>query len=372
MNRKQNESFTRLVVGAFMIAVISLLGYFTIVVSGVDLATGRSRVRIKVVFGNVGGLKSHDSVMYRGTKVGTVEGVAVTPTNLVVTADVDENVVLRSDCRITVGNVSMLGGTYLQLEEGNGEPMQLSATLFRGETATDWMQDVSRIARTLNEIVNSAETHAILSNVVVVSAKSRQIADRVDAVVSRIERGEGVVGRLTSSDESLYVDLRHTVSNVNDITSRLGRGEGLVGRLLSSDTSLYANLESTVSNVNDIVGRVNRGEGLAGRILSDDERLFNDIRDSVAAFRKACESFDLGDARNDFRAIASNGNRLIENLNAVAERLRNGQGTLGKLANEPDMYNEVQGLIKDCRQVIDNYRDTTPISTFSSILTGAL
>lgn len=36
------------------------------------------------------------------------------------------------------------------------------------------------------------------------------------------------------------------------------------------------------------------------------------------------------------------------------------------------MYDEIDGIIRDARQVLDNYRDTTPISTFSSLATGAL
>jgi hypothetical protein len=36
------------------------------------------------------------------------------------------------------------------------------------------------------------------------------------------------------------------------------------------------------------------------------------------------------------------------------------------------MYDEVQGAIKDVRQVLDNYRDTTPISTFGSLIMGGL
>ena len=35
------------------------------------------------------------------------------------------------------------------------------------------------------------------------------------------------------------------------------------------------------------------------------------------------------------------------------------------------LYKEVDGLVRDIRQVIDNYRDTTPISTFTSLATGA-
>lgn len=372
MSKRKNETFAQLIVGVFMIAVIALLGYFTIVVSGVDVLAGRSRVRLSVMFDQVGGLKDHDNVMYRGTKVGTVERVTVTPTNLVVVADVDENVMLRRGYRISVCNLSMLGGNYLQLEEGEGDRLDLESTVFVGETPTDWMQDVSKIAKTMSDLVNSPKMREIVSNVTEVTAKSRRIADRVDVVMARIENGDGLIGKLTSPDDALYADIRHTVSNVTDITDRANRGEGLVGHLLAKDNRLYSDLECAVSNVNAVVARVNRGEGFAGKILSDDEKLFEDVRASVAAFRKACESFDMGETKGDFKALAAKGGELVDNLNVVAERLRKGEGTLGKLANEPGMYNEVEGLIKDCRQIIDNYRDTTPIATFSSLLTGAL
>ena len=71
--KRKNETFTQLVVGFFMVTLMALLAYFTIVVSGVDLMTGRSRIKVTVVFDQVGGLKDRDSVMYRGTKVGSVE-----------------------------------------------------------------------------------------------------------------------------------------------------------------------------------------------------------------------------------------------------------------------------------------------------------
>ena len=94
--KRKNETFTQLVVGFFMVTLMALLAYFTIVVSGVDLLTGRSRVQVKAVFSQVGGLKEHDNVMYRGTKVGSVDRVEVTPSNLVVTAVVDGGVILRT------------------------------------------------------------------------------------------------------------------------------------------------------------------------------------------------------------------------------------------------------------------------------------
>ncbi|MBQ6329998.1 MAG: hypothetical protein IJI35_13350, partial [Kiritimatiellae bacterium] len=61
----------------------------------------------------------------------------------------------------------------------------------------------------------------------------------------------------------------------------------------------------------------------------------------------------------------------LDNLNVVAKRLRDGEGTLGRLTADDTLYKEVDGLVRDIRQVIDNYRDTTPISTFTSLATGA-
>ena len=68
MSSKRKDSFSEAIVGVFMLAVLALLVYFTIVVSGVDVFGGRSMVEARVTFTDVGGLKEQDNVMYRGTK----------------------------------------------------------------------------------------------------------------------------------------------------------------------------------------------------------------------------------------------------------------------------------------------------------------
>ena len=336
--KRKNQAFTQVVVGFFMVALTALLAYFTIVVSGVDLMTGRSRVRVKVVFASVGGLKDHDSVMYRGTKVGTVEHVAVTPTNLVVTAVVDGGVVLRRGCSASVCNMSMLGGNYLLLEEGEGEVIELASAVVVGETPTDWMRDVARIAHNLDELTSSPQIRTMITNFNAVGEKASAIADRVASFAERLDafaaRADEISGK------------------VSTVVDRIERGEGTMGRLLSSDDTVYKDLKDTMANAREISDRLNR------------QKMFDDLEAGVAALRKSAESFDA----KDFMAKA---NALVDNLNAVAEGIREGKGTIGKLAADQGLYDEVNGLIRDVRQVIDNYRDTTPISTFSSLAIGA-
>lgn len=333
----KNETFKEAVVGLFMVAVLALLGYFTIIISGADVFSGRGRTAFSVAFDSVGGLKSHDSVMYRGTKVGTVEDVEVTATNLIVHLEVDSSVVLREGCRIEVCNLSMLGGNYLLLDEGEGEALVLGRDVLRGEAPSDWMRDVSTVAKNLKALTAMPEIREAITNFSSAGAKVGALADSAGRVVGRIERGEGTLGRLVTADDGVYDDLKRALASAADVAERVNRGEGTLGRLLGKDDSLYG-----------------------------------ELREAVGAFRKSCESFEMTALKADAEKLVASAGRLVEKLDAVAGRLERGEGTLGKLTKESELHDELASLVKDVRQVVDNYRDTTPIATFSSLLMGGL
>ncbi|MBR2066037.1 MAG: MCE family protein [Kiritimatiellae bacterium] len=339
MKNRKSEAFTQGVVGVFMLTVLLLMGYFTIVISGVDVLSGRHRVPVRVAFSQVGGLKDRDNVMYRGTKVGVVERVEVTPSNLVVTARIDSNVILREGYSATVCSLSMLGGTYLRLDEGEGESLDLETTLFRGVTPTDWMEDLRQIASTVNGFVSGPEIGVIVTNAVEASEKAREFAE--DA-------------KRMADDVKAFIDkANHFADKAVAVADRVERGEGMVGKLLSSDDTVYDDFKETVANAKEISAKVNR------------DKVFDDLEAGIAAFRKAAEEFDA-------KGMSEKGAALLADLGVVAERLKNGEGTLGRLSNDTELYDEVKGLMKDVREVVDNYRDTTPISTFTSLATGAL
>jgi phospholipid/cholesterol/gamma-HCH transport system substrate-binding protein len=270
-------------------------------------------------------------------------------------AQIDANVVLREKYRISVASFSLLGGNYLLLEEGVGEQLPLEQTVFRGEPPMDWMRDLGRIANSVSEITSRGELRDIVTNVQAAVA-------RINVVVSRIERGEGTVGKLLSSDDSVYQDIKETVAtaktavvSVNDtftsakeIVARVERGEGTVGKLLSSDDTVYRDLKGSLENIRSVTDRIKDGNGLLMK-LAEDGKLAEDA--SALVERLSTASADLA---------------------AVASRLQKGEGTLGKLSADSKLYDEVTALVKDIRQVVDNYRDTTPISSFGSLIGGAL
>lgn len=357
MSSKRKDSFSEVIVGIFMLAVLSLLVYFTIVISGVDFIGGRSKVEARVVFTDVGGLKDQDNVMYRGTKVGKVERIILGEKDLKVIMEIDKDVILREGYRIAVCNLSMLGGNYLLLEEGLGEKLDLTSTEFKGETPSDWMRDISSIAKNINAITEGSELRNIVTNLVAAS-------ESIKVISGRLERGEGTFGKLLSSDTTLWDGVETMATNLAEITTSLREGRGTIGKLMTDD-SIHKNLDKTLSSVAEISRRLESSEGFLGKLLSKDETLFGDVSAAVKAFREAGESLDT----NALMASATN---LLANLNSVAVKLDKGEGSLGKLINDKTIHDEVEGLTRDVRQVLDNYRDTTPISTFGSLIMGGL
>lgn len=388
--KKNSDVFSEVVVGVFMVAVLALLVYFTVVISGVDVLFGREKALARIAFTDVGGLKERDNVVYRGMKVGIVEKIALAPTNVMVTVLVDRDVVLRETCQASVSALSLLGGNYLLLEEGAGAVQPLATTVFRGDPPIDWVRDLGKIAGSLNEVLNDGSFRSIVSNF-------EATAENVNKIVARVERGEGTAGRLLSRDDTVYQDLREAVAGakraVGDaektfdgarktfdhaaaVAERLDRGEGTLGRLLSKDDAVYADLKQTLANAAAISARIERGEGTLGRLTAKDDALWGDLTNAVANVRAATAKLKsgeglLGRAFND-AALADDAAKLVANLRTVSERLEKGEGTLGRLMTERELYDEVNAAIKDVRQIIDNYRDTTPITTFGALATGAL
>jgi len=390
MSRKNGDVFSEVVVGIFMVAVIALLGYFTIVISGVDVMFGRTRATATIAFKDVGGLKERDNVIYRGMKVGTVDKITLGASNILVQASVDDDVVLRKSYRVSVAALSLLGGNYLLLEEGAGEPLALATTVFRGEPPVDWMRDLGAIARNLNDLTSDGNVRSIVTNFEATAAN-------LNAIVARVERGEGTVGKLLSTNETLYADLSGTLSsakvaatNIAAISMRVERGEGTIGKLLSTNDSVHADIRSALAsarealdtvksaarNIDTIAARVERGEGTVGQLLSTNEVVYADLKASLANIRKVTDDLKGGQGLAGRlvydKKLGEDASQLLENLNGVSERLAKGSGTLGKLMTDQELYNEVNALIKDVRQIVDNYRDTTPVSTFGSLIMGGL
>ncbi len=284
------------VVGTFVLLVLIGLGYFTIVLSRDTWFTPKQN--IEVLFGDVQGLRRGDSVMIRGMTVGKVESMALSKDGVRVKLAMDQLPTLREGYRAAIVPTSILGGLYLELEEGpeHAAPIDLDQPL-RGEIPKDLIGDAADMMHALKQGVTDG---AIISNLAVMVENARLISDRLEA-------GEGTLGRLLAADDQMYEDLAASLASLRTITSRIEAGEGTVGRLMGPDDTLYEDLAAATKS-----------------------------------------------------------------LRTVGERLEKGEGVLGKLISDEALGRQVEEAITEIRATIDDFRETSPILTFTSIFFGAL
>ncbi len=367
--KKNSEVFSEIIVGVFMVAVLALLVYFTIIISGVDFFNGKNRLPVTVYFQDVGGLKLRDSVMLRGMTVGSVSDMRLENSAIKVTMLIQDAVKFREGYRITVNAGSLLGGNYLLIEEGDGADLALGTPL-KGVTPTNWMRDLGEIVAKLREATAGDELKNILANLEDATASVKDL-------VSRVEDGKGTLGKLFSEDATLYYDLTNAVANLKSVTSKIDTGENSLGRLINDDGGVYSDLRGSIANLRSISDRLEKGEGTLGKLLSSDDSVYRDLQETMERVKNVAVRLDagegtLGKLMKDDNKMYNDLDATVENLKLVSERLAKGEGTLGKLSADDQLYNDVHGLIKDVRQTVDNFRDTTPISAFASLIMGGL
>jgi phospholipid/cholesterol/gamma-HCH transport system substrate-binding protein len=283
------------------------------------------------VFSDAGGLRAEDPVVVRGMPVGKVRELTLAKDGVHVAATLDEPIRPRAGYRIAVVTTSILGGRHMEIDEGPaGEPLP-SDTVFHGEPPANLMGDAAEV---MSAVRRALIQGGMVSNLQEAASQIRQITERANS-------GQGTLGRLLSSDDSLYTNLASSVASLKNITQRLDAGQGTLGKLLSSDDKLYQDLSDTVSSLKTVSGRIERGEGTLGRLLSSDDKLYRDLSDTMAS------------------------------LKDITYRMNQGEGTVGRLLKDDDLYVDVKRTVEELRQAIDDFRENTPVVTFSSIVFGA-
>ena len=339
------------IVGLFVAVVFLGLAIFTIVVSGSSLFN-KKLYPITVVIPDAMGLRRNDPVIARGTTVGTVEKVFYDTDGVHVLAMLDAPVVFHEGYDITVVSTSILGGRQLVLKEGDADKPVVSDTDSLGgsrpadlfEDATEIVSHVSQGEGPLGKIIYD---EVMASNFVAIVENIKAVTVDISNMTARIQSGEGTLGRIFYDDKlgndiaAAIADIRSVSACISNMTAKVQSGEGALGRLIYDD-QIGNDLHDAVASIKEIASRLENGEGTLGKLLDkNDTAAFDDLKDTIA------------------------------NLKAISERLEKGEGSLGKLLADDELYDNANGLLKDGREVIDDMREASPVSTLSDIVIGA-
>lgn len=238
--------------------------------------------QIKLVVGNVAGIKDGASVLMAGVPVGNVEKAELAPDGLTVLLQLKVLQKYRDrihrDARFLVEQAGFLGDQYVSIVPGkNKDPVIEDGETVRGEDAFNFqeiarsasglMQRVDQTVAKLNqsitrvdEVLLSTET---LTNITYAVSNFRAMSDRalvaIDSVDRMLKTNAPVVGTSVSNLAMFSHELRG-VSGELRLVIETNRAQVF---------NAISNVETATRQVNRLLDGVEQGHGLAGSIFKN-------------------------------------------------------------------------------------------------------
>ena len=163
--------------------------------------------------------------------------------------------------------------------------------------------------------------------------------DSMQQMLAAVGAGQGTLGRLLS-DETLYNQLLELNERLLGFMRQMESADGTINRFIS-DPAIYVQTEQLLGRLNSVFGKLEESEGLLGQLLNEKTTTIDDLEGAVAE------------------------------LGIVMQQFNSTNGTIGKLINDPTLYDESTELIEEARATMDDLRETSPLRSFGSVIFGA-
>lgn len=311
----------------------------------------------KVRLDNVTGLAEGNPVKISGVTVGVIKDITLPrdpkmrDVDIVLMVDRKYADRIRTDSRARLKKLGLLAGdSYIDISPGSPK---------FDATEPGAMIPAARQTN-VDQLISSGED--LVDNFVQISYSLKNILGRVD-------RGEGLIGELTSTPETkqrITDTFLTTLNKTNAILGHVESGKGLVGRLVYDDayaTSLTGSIQESARSLQTLVanveGSLKSGQGMIPALLSDPEgkkkvfELVDNLKTTSSNLAAISASYQSGQglvprlmndkvygdqALNEFTG-------LLHQLNDTVAKLNRGEGTAGKLVNDPSVYESVNDIL---------------------------
>ncbi len=343
------ERTRNIAVGLTVIVSLILLGALVLIFTGVPELLQRGYL-VKMRFPVTYDIATGDDVHLRGIRVGKVIGVSFAdprdPTQGVIfTARIDGDVRLPANTKAVVFTRGLVGKGYLELapegeaplDRDTGKPLAHLPTdgsavlegihrgseLFPPELSAAF-EDVSKLAKTLNEALGpSAE-------------------DKAPA---------------TPTSQTSTAPTQPTVGGLRGTIVRLNRALDSLNTILGSGEN-QSNMKAAISAMAEAANSTSEAMK-EFKLFADQAR--QSAKDISGFAGSAGEKFDV--LAEQLIQDAEDISRLMVTLEQTVRKLESGEGTAGKLINDPQLYNamldatqRLTELLTEARVLVDAWR----------------
>ena len=375
MNGEGHERGRTLRVGIFvLIGLAAFLGM--IYALGARARLFEPRFTVSAEFTEVGGLVEGATVRLAGVQIGRVSGVRL-PSQPGGKVRVDMTIAkqfgdrVRQDSVARIETQGLLGDKIIEITVGttgappvsagdviaSRDPFDLNQVM--GESA-QVVKSIGTLADSLRETAQTLNQSRLVEEATATVRSARAVTDRVGRIVGEVEGGRGWAHALLYEEPVALRRVNELVATTQALLERVQRGEGAAGVLTSEQSTAAARrFVAAMDRLSRIVEQPSAEDGVLPALLFDpkyrpvleDVRVvahnLRDVSDRLAGGRGTLggllkdEPADAGirQASQDFQTA-------VANLKEITEKIKDGEGTVGALIADPTIYERLVTILE--------------------------
>ena len=291
--------------------IFVLTGFFLIGIMYVqDISLKKSNYSFTVIFANVQGLNEGDDVNMLGKRIGKVSRAKIIGQKIAVELSIDNSFAFKIpvDSKIEVKSEGLMGSKYVSINPGvNDKKYILAGETVEGQREYDFSE--------------------ITPGIVPITQDLGVFARRLKATLGEDEKDR----------------IRNTILNIESLTSEL---DGFIKG--------YRDILSKPEreNLRDIV------TNLKTTSESIKEKVNNDLSEILTGFKNISDQSEgLKEAVTNLKSSSESLNSSSKKFESILDRIDSGEGTLGKMVNDPTLYNNMNELSQDGRELLKDFKD---------------
>jgi len=290
---------------------------------------------ITSTFSNVSGLQIGNNVRFSGINVGTVENIVIindtsVRVDMVIKKDVWQ--FIKTDCKVLLGSEGIIGDKLIIITQGSpGAPLlkdgqrlvsvepietnaimarldvtaknaeiishQLSEITFdinRGHGTISRLIQDSILAENLNQTIANLNrfskgltgSDAVMTSLKVTAGNAENISYQLSAVMNKINRGDGTLGRLIQ-DPSMADNLNQIILNLKKSSKGLTGTDTIMSKL-----NITASNAAVISKqLTEMMTKINKGNGTLGLLIRD-TTIAGNLNETLTNLKKSSKGLD--------------------------------------------------------------------------------
>jgi phospholipid/cholesterol/gamma-HCH transport system substrate-binding protein len=374
MNEEGSERGRKLKVGIFvLIGVAAFLGM--VYALGARARLFEARITVHADFTEVGGLVEGATVRLAGVQIGRVSGVNLPP-EPGAKVRVDMSIARRYSDRVRKDSVArietqgLLGDRIVEITVGSAQAPPVKAgellaskdpvdiTKMMSESA-GVVKNVSALAESLQKTAETLNQSGIIEETAATVKSARKITDQVGRVVNEVERGKGLAHALVYDEPVALRKINDLVASTQALVERVQRGEGAAGVLTSEQSTAAAKrFVAAMDKLSRVVEQPSAEDGVLPALLFDPKyrAMLDDARATAHNLREVSDRVAGGrgtigalvkdePADASIRETSRDLQATMANLKEITEKINAGEGTVGALIADPTIYERLVSIL---------------------------